>query len=394
MFKYLIGFSAITIALVAAYFSVTGIATLFAGKFIAVLAMASVLEIGKLVSASFLYRYWEDTAKLLKIYLISSVAVLMMITSIGIYGYLSAAYAEVAAVPQNTLNQITAITSRQVTLNSDITRLITDNTTIDSRRTQVQSSLDNVLLGNTQLSQRSAFANLRTEIEQLDVERRANNATIAFATVERDSLENVKVILNSELNINSEIGTFIYIARTLGLPLDTVVKWFVLIIVFVFDPMAISLILAYNSIVVRENKSKNKNDEDPAMELLKKMVPSKNLRLPETPEPEEEKIELNPVRPEEKSEPTLDGFVDASSIISKATAPPTEIPEEAPDEPEPLTPIRPGWSFGGGQVIDYDHLPFYMRPGYDWVRRTAEWKRNPKAVEYHRRVIAQTPQGS
>lgn len=387
MFKYLIWISAITIALVAAYFSVTGIATLFSGKFFAIVAMASVLEIGKLVAASFLYRYWEETGALLKTYLIVGVAVLMVITSIGIYGYLSAAYAEVAAVPQNTLNQIAAMTTRQVTLNSDITRWTTDNTTIDSRRTQVQSSLDNVLTGNTDLNQRSAFANLRTEIEQLDVERRANNASISLATSERDSLENVKVILNSELNTNSELGTFIYIARILGLPLDTVVKWFALIIVFVFDPMAISLILAYNSIVVRENKAKKK-DEDPAMELIKKIIPSKK------PEPEEKEIELNPVRPEEKSEPTLDGFVEASSIISKATAPPTHIPEEAPDESEALTPIHPGWSFGGGQIIDYDHLPFYMRPGYDWKRRTAEWKRNPKAVEYHRKVIAQSPQGS
>lgn len=264
MFKYLVWISAITIALVAAFFSVTGIATLFSGKFFAVMAMASALEIGKLVAASFLYRYWIETAKLLKTYLMAGVAVLMVITSIGIYGYLSAAYAEVAAVPQNTLNQISAIDTRQSTLNSDIQRWTADNTNIDSRRTQAQAGLDNVLAGGTDLNQRSAFANIRTEIEQLDAERRTNNTSITSSTSERDSLENVKVTLNAELNTNSEIGTFIYIARTLGLPLDTVVKWFVLIIVFVFDPMAISLILAYNSIVMRERRGEPIK-EDPGM---------------------------------------------------------------------------------------------------------------------------------
>ena len=256
MFKYLVFFSAIGIALVAAYFSVTGIATLFAGKFFAVVAMAGALEIAKLVAASFLYRYWKTTAAALKTYLIIGVAVLMVITSIGIYGYLSAAYAEVAAAPQTTINQISFADTRQASLNETIQRLQTDNVTINTRQAQAQTSLDNVLAGQTDLSQRSAFANLRQEIADLDVERQANNGRIESAITERDSLENVKVTLNAELNTNSEIGTFIYIARILGLPLDTVVKWFVLIIVFVFDPMAISLILAYNSMIMKEKRQR------------------------------------------------------------------------------------------------------------------------------------------
>ena len=115
-FKHLIWFSAITIALVAAFFSVTGIATLFSGKFWAVFVMASALEIGKLVSASFLYRYWKTTPGMLKTYMSIGVVILMLVTSMGIYGYLSAAYAEIAAVPQNTINQISAIDGHTGTL--------------------------------------------------------------------------------------------------------------------------------------------------------------------------------------------------------------------------------------------------------------------------------------
>jgi len=266
MFKHLVWISAIGVALCAALFSVTGIATLFSAKFWAVVAMASALELGKLVMASYLYRWWKNTPKLLKTYAIAAVAILMVITSIGIYGYLSAAYAEVAAVPQNTLNEITAIDTRQASLNSTINRLQSDNETLDARREQAQRSLDNVLAGETNLSQRSAFANLRQEVADLDDERQANNERIEAAVAERDSLENVKVGLNAELNVNSDIGPFIYIARTTNLPLDTVVKWFVLMIVFVFDPLAISLILAYNNIVVKEKEGFK--GRDPGMESI------------------------------------------------------------------------------------------------------------------------------
>lgn len=286
MFKHLVWISAVGVALCAALFSVTGIATLFSAKFWAVVAMASALELGKLVMASYLYRWWKKTPKLLKTYAISAVAILMVITSIGIYGYLSAAYAEVAAVPQNTLNEISAIDARQASLNSTLDRLNRDNEMLDSHRIQAQASLDNILAGETELSQRSAFANLRQEIAELDEERNVNNNRIENTIAERDSLENVKVGLNAELNINSDIGPFIYVARTTDLPLDTVVKWFVLMIVFVFDPLAISLILAYNNIVMKEQEKTNVKEIK-----TKKLEPKIDLTRREFENAEEEKLE-------------------------------------------------------------------------------------------------------
>jgi len=194
MFKHLIWGSAILVAFCAALFSITGIATLFSAKFWAVAAMAASLEIGKLLMASYLYRWWKLTPRLLKTYSIIAVVILMIITSIGIYGYLSAAYAEVAATPQNTLNQITALDTRQASLNSTIQRLQRDNSNIEARQTQAQTSLDNVLSGETELSQRSAFANLRQEIANLDTERSMNNTRIESAVAERDSLLAGKIL--------------------------------------------------------------------------------------------------------------------------------------------------------------------------------------------------------
>ena len=322
MFKYLVFFSAIGIALVAAYFSVTGIATLFAGKFFAIVAMASALEFAKLVAASFLYRYWKTMAFTLKTYLMVGVAVLMVITSIGIYGYLSAAYAEVAAAPQTILNQISFADMRQASLNETIARLESSNLTISIRQAQAQTSLDNVLSGQTDLSQRSAFANLRQEIADLDIERQANNGRIESSITERDSLENEKVTLNEELNTNSEIGTFIYIARILGLPLDTVVKWFVLIIVFVFDPMAISLILAYNSMVMKEEHEDDEDldDEEPiwisdpkahAEKLRQADEIYRNAKFRPINE-----VNVAPTRPPKPTPPSHEGFVEADNIIN------------------------------------------------------------------------------
>jgi len=261
MFKYIIFISAIIIAVMAALFSVTGIATLFSAKFYAVVAMASALELGKLVMASYLYRWWKKTPILLKTYSVISVVVLMAITSIGIYGYLTAAYAEVAAVPQNTLNEISFIETRQQSLNETINNYRLDNTNIDSRQSQNNILLNSVTSGETDLSQRSAFANLRQENSDLDLERQNNNSRIELSISERDSLESVKVTMNADLNTNSDIGPFIYIARTLNIPLDVVVKWFVLLIVFVFDPLAISLILAYNNIVVKEQVGNQINNK-------------------------------------------------------------------------------------------------------------------------------------
>ena len=387
MFKYLVGLSAITIALVAAYFSVTGIATLFSGKFIAVVAMASALEIGKLVASSFLYRYWKTTAALLKTYLVASVAVLMVITSVGIYGYLSAAYAEIAAVPQNTINELSFIDVRQSSLNSDIQRWIGDNATINARREQVQTSLDNILNDNTNLSQRSAFANLRTEIELLDVERRENNDAITTATFVRDSLESAKVGLNAELNTNSEIGTFIYIARSFDLPLDTVVKWFVLIIVVVFDPLAISLILAYNSIVVREQRNKGPPDgweKTPlgrsVTETMRSSAKAFSDLTEDWPEERKERVEK---RVEAELETIDDPYmptVDEEQVYFESAPDIVPIP--------PTDPIENGWSLAGGALpIDYDKLPYFRRPGYDWSGRRKEWEKDPIAVEYYEKSI-------
>lgn len=255
MFKWSVLFAALLVAGCAAVFSVTGIASLFAGHYGSVIVMAASLELGKLVAVSFLYRYWRAMSKSLRCYLVVASVVLSVVTSAGIYGYLSAGYAAVAATPQLTLNELARLDAQSVTLADNITRLQQDNSALNTRRDQIQKTLDAVLAGSTQLNQKSAFANLRGEAARLDKERTVNMQVSLAAQHMRDSVESEKVRLNGDLNTQGKIGQFVYVAKTLGVPLDSIVKWFVLLLVFVFDPLAVSLILAYNTIARKERET-------------------------------------------------------------------------------------------------------------------------------------------
>jgi hypothetical protein len=453
MFKHLVWISAIAVALMAAVFSVTGIATLFSAKFWAVAAMAGALEVGKLVMASYLYRWWKKTPMILKSYAIAAVVALMIITSIGIYGYLSAAYATVAAVPQNTLNQISFVDTRQESLNGTIERLRFDNANIDSRQAQAQASLDNILAGETELSQRSAFANLRQEIADLDAERVANNARTEVAIAERDSLESVKVGLNAELNTNSDIGPFIYVARTTGMPLDSVVKWFVLMIIVVFDPLAISLILAYNNIVMKEMAARGEEIDHAEVYRKKVKLEPEGVEqvlemVEDPPEPTPKLKDLMEIKDKSAEIGFDDGWGDVlpgqEIIDEEDLAPPTSLEKAAQatrdfieqlptdlvdadldsDWPEPAEensadrkvaivsqPTTPevvenieDWPLASdiispteeepeeiGDEIEGEKFPYYMRAGYDWRGREKEWRRDPKAVQYYNEVVVKRP---
>ena len=118
-FKTLVSFSALLIAACAALFSVTGIGKLFAGAAVSAMVMASALELGKLVGVSFLYRYWEEIPKALKSYMSIASVVLILITSAGIYGYLSSAYAKVAAEPLKMNADIQIYNSQATTLDEE-----------------------------------------------------------------------------------------------------------------------------------------------------------------------------------------------------------------------------------------------------------------------------------
>lgn len=258
-FKTLVFVSAMFITACAAVFSVSGIGKLFAGAALSAVVMASSLELGKIVSISFLYRYWTEINKTLKWYLLTSSLVLMIITSAGIYGYLSAAYAKVAAGPLKTTTEMATLESKANTIQQDIQRKTMRLEQIIGLRTQQETRLDQ-LISRTTTGTSTAVRSVQNQINQYDRDVKDLQNEISELSTEKDNLLAQRAEKEVEINTNSEIGTFVYIANVFDVSLDTIVKWFTLVIVLVFDPLAVALIIGFNFLIKREEKDTVKSD--------------------------------------------------------------------------------------------------------------------------------------
>jgi len=244
-FKTLVSFSALATAGCAALFSVTGIGTLFAGAAISAMVMASALELGKLVGISFLYRYWNEIPKALKSYMVAASLVLILITSAGIYGYLSSAYAKVAADPLRMTADVQIYNAKAQTLDEEIKRKTQRLDQIIALRGQQENRIDN-LISKSETGLNTAIRSAQNNLNELNRTANTLQKEINQVSAQRDSLKAKSLTTDVAITTNSDIGTFVYISRAIGVPLDTVVKWFILVIVLVFDPLSICLVLAYN----------------------------------------------------------------------------------------------------------------------------------------------------
>jgi len=241
--------------LCAACFSVYGIATLFAGAVVSVMVMASSLEIGKLVATTFLYRYWDKCQRYLKIYLVVSVLVLMIITSLGIFGYLSAAYQKSSIEFAVAQDRIKTVESQKIFYQDKITAAKKRSDDLGKLRSSQEARMSEVLTNEFLSRNPIQLKQLQQQtvdlIAQTDKDMKDQNDKI------QTSIEDVRKIDEqvNQLKLGSaekkDIQTFKFVAEALGIPLDTVARWFIISIIFVFDPLAICLILAYNVAVFR-----------------------------------------------------------------------------------------------------------------------------------------------
>lgn len=253
------------VALCAAVFSVTGIAKLFAGAALSAAIMASALELGKIVSISFLYQYWEKIPKTLKYYLCSAALILMVITSAGIYGYLSSAYAKVASTPLALNADIQTVQGRVGSLEQDIKRKEDRLNQLITLRSQQETRLDNMVSKST-TGNSSTIRSAQSALNIADKNVTELQKEISNLSAQRDSLNGISISKRVEIETNGDIGTFVYIAKILGTDLDTVVKWFTFVIVLVFDPLAIALVIAVNFLLKTEPDSHEIIKETPVEE--------------------------------------------------------------------------------------------------------------------------------
>jgi hypothetical protein len=248
------------VALCAAIFSVTGIAKLFAGAALSAGIMASALELGKLVSISFLYQYWKEIPKTLKYYLSTAAVILMIITSAGIYGYLSSAYAKVAATPLALNADIQTNQNRVTSIDQDIKRKEDRLNQLITLRAQQETRLDQ-LVSKSVSGNSTSIRTAQNALNAADRNVTTLQKEITNLSTQRDSLNGISISKRVEIETNGDVGTFVYIAKILGTDLDTVVKWFTLVIVLVFDPLAVALVITVNFLLKNKEQDKVILDE-------------------------------------------------------------------------------------------------------------------------------------
>ena len=231
-FIYWIGLSALLIAGSAAAFSVYGLAKLFSGAFLSVVVMASALELGKLVTASFLYRYWNMINWFQKVYMTIATIVLVFITSAGIFGYLSNAY-------QGATLEFEKQSTELLTIEERIEQLDEDKVFLKEELEQAIGELpDNYITAKRKL--REEYNPQITQLNQELLEYKTKRADLEIQLV----------------STGVDVGPAIYLARTFGTDIDTVVKFFIFILIFVFDPLAVMLVIAYNQALIDRSKEK------------------------------------------------------------------------------------------------------------------------------------------
>lgn len=257
-FDKLLGITAIAIALVAAFFSVYGIATLFAGAFVLTTIMAATLEVGKLVAVTYLYRYWEKTKGWLAAYLSIATLVLMLITSLGIFGFLSAAYQKSSIEFKASQEKITMIEGQKTYLVDKITQSKSRITTLNEMRKMQESrmneSLTNAFISRNPVQLKQMQDQTAEMIKSADSNIKTEQTTIQTTLDEIAKIDKQVSDMKFASAGNKDIRTFQFVAEQFGMTLDTVAKWFIFTIIFVFDPLAIALILAYNVVTYHKEE--------------------------------------------------------------------------------------------------------------------------------------------
>lgn len=219
-------FAALLLAGAAAFFSVYGLAQVFAGAFISVVIMGVALEVGKLVAASFLYRFWNKISKALKAYLMAAVLVLMAITSMGISGYLTAAYQTDTVGLRDASSKLTSYTE-------ELDRLVARKADMDHQISQLPPDY---------------VAARQKLMKSFASEYATMNPRIEFLQGEKAKLQEHKI------TTEAKVGPIVFISKVLGSETDDAIFWLVILIVCVFDPLAVALTIAVN-IAIADRKS-------------------------------------------------------------------------------------------------------------------------------------------
>ena len=267
IFPFIIATSALSVSASAAFYSISGLSKLFAGAALAVIIMTTSLEVAKLVIASLLYQYRKTIPKLLKYYLTVAAVILVLITSMGIYGFLSAAYQETAAKAGSIDAQISLIETKRDNVKEQLAVYSDEKTSINTAVAELRSGLSNnkiqykdretgQIINTTSSSTRRALERQLDQaiLRQTEINTKVDGLNERLFEYETEIVE---VTINND--IAGELGPLKYLSGLTGTPMDKIINYLLLTIIFVFDPLAIALVIAANySFELLKGKTKEK----------------------------------------------------------------------------------------------------------------------------------------
>ena len=267
IFPFLIALSALSVSASAAFYSISGLSKLFAGAAFAVIVMAASLEVAKLVIASLLYQYRKTLPFLLKAYLSIACVVLILITSMGIYGFLSAAYQDTANKEGNVEARVVLIETKRDNIKEQLEVYTEEKSSINEAVAELRKGLSNnkvqwrdketnQIITSTSSSTRKALT------KQLDqaIERQTEvNGKVDELNEKIFNYETEIVETRIEDGNTSELGPLKYLSGLTGLPMDKIINYLLLTIIFVFDPLAIALVIAANFAFAKLRKPTKEN---------------------------------------------------------------------------------------------------------------------------------------
>jgi hypothetical protein len=298
IFPYVVLGAAFVLAGSAAYYSVFGLSKLFSSQALAIIILAGSLEASKLITASYLHRYWAQITWSIRTYLMIAVFILMCITSLGIYGFLVSAYQDTAYRFENQETIIKNLESKKSRFDTQLQQVTTEKDAVTDNVNKLTAALSNNVI---QYTDRKGNQVIKTSSEN----RKAYETQLASANLRVDELGKKQTALSDSVtridmqildmqtnsDVAAEIGPLKYIAEITGSTMDRVVNWLIILLIIVFDPLAIVLLISANKALGFTNSPTVPTEPDPIIPtpIIKSEIPETEIIEPDPivePEPE------------------------------------------------------------------------------------------------------------